>query len=199
MPTRLLRWQHVQSTAEGGGIFGKGTASAVPSVPTTRPTPRRDQRPMFPSQNYGCSILFRGSADGPAPALEKVASTRGGEVGSSAITTARQEVGLSGLVESFQSAGHGGNNVLLPTVLVRDAQVSANEVGRGSATPPCLPQPDMQVRCIPVSQNQPSTGNARLPQSVHHGCRMKPKCTLFASIYCPVITPNTLGVLGRVP
>ena len=32
-----------------------------------------------------------------------------------------------------------------------------------------------------------------------YGFNRKPKCTLFESIYCPVITPNRLGVAGRVP
>jgi hypothetical protein len=39
------------------------------------------------------------------------------------------------------------------------------EVGRGSDMTPSLPQPDMQVRCVPVSQNQPSTADECLPQS----------------------------------
>ena len=45
------------------------------------------------------------------------------------------------------------------------------------------------------------TRNAKVgqPPERGYGFNRKPKCTLFESIYCPVITPNRLGVAGRVP
>jgi hypothetical protein len=49
---------------------------------------------------------------------------------------------------------------------------------------------------VPIFARNAKVGQ---PPERGYGFNRKPKCTLFESIYWPVITPYTLGVAGRVP